>query len=71
MPRRKKTKGTTAAIIREYLRQLGSRGGKVAAERMTKEQRVLRAKKAATSRPAEERRESARKAARARWGGLQ
>jgi hypothetical protein len=35
--------------VRQYMREIGSRGGKRAARRMTKGQRVARAKKAAAA----------------------
>jgi hypothetical protein len=36
--------------VKEYLRQIGSRGGKKAAEKMTAEERSARAKKAVDAR---------------------
>jgi len=37
-------------VVKDYMRQIGSRGGKRTAQRMTKNQRVARARKAAAAR---------------------
>jgi hypothetical protein len=37
-------------LLKEHLRELGARGGKAAAKKLTKEQRAVKAKKAAAAR---------------------
>jgi hypothetical protein len=61
MPRKK-----LAPEVIDFLRKIGSKGGKNAAASMTPEQRIARARKAVNSSTPEERSERARKAVAAR-----